>query len=409
MIQHAVAESPTQTATHASRWLEVVSHTDPRYGGLSAAVPALRHHLIKGSNIDVLVAAFCAPDESFVPPECEPESITFWPASRRPWFSSKLRARISDVIRQADGVHIHGLWESSTAVAASLARNLGIPYILSAHGMLEPWALRSGHAKKLLYSFLVERKNVRDAACLHALTVTEANQYIRYGASSPIAVIPNGVDIPHDVDSSIFLSTYPELQGKRVVLFLARLHPKKGLDLLLEAWSSIGTSWPDAHLVLAGPDCEGTQTKLASFIADRGMTRSVTFTGMLRDEMKWGALAAAECFVLPSRSEGLSVSLLEAMGSGLPVIVTEACNMPEIESFGTGWQVELSAQALAKGMTELLRNTPEENEAMGLRGLNLIRSNYTWPAVARQMAEVYSWVQGGPAPTTTRMIDPNAK
>jgi glycosyltransferase involved in cell wall biosynthesis len=409
MIQHAVDQSSTQTAIRASHWLEVVSHTDPRYGGLSAAVPALRHHLAKRSSMDVSVAAFCAPDESFVPPECEPESITFWPASRRPWFSSKLRARMSDVIRQADGVHIHGLWESSTAVAASLARNLGIPYILSAHGMLEPWALRSGHAKKLLYSFLVERKNVRDAACLHALTVKEADQYIRYGSRSPIAVIPNGVDIPHDADPSIFLSTYPELQGKRIILFLARLHPKKGLDLLLEAWSSIAPSCPDAHLVLAGPDSEGTRATLESFIANRSLARSVTFTGMLRNEMKWSALAAAECFVLPSRSEGLSVSLLEAMGSGLPVIVTEACNMPEIETFATGWQVEPSAQALAMGMAELLRNTPGENGAMGLRGLKLIRTNYTWPAVARQMAEVYLWVQGGPTPTTTRMIYPNAK
>ena len=388
------------------RWLQVVSHTDSKYGGLSSAVPALGRHLAEKSTLDITLHAFCAPGEQTTPSGFSQNNLTFWPTSRIEWLSRYLRSRFTTRVRQADGVHIHGLWETSTAVAAHTCRQLGVPYILSAHGMLEPWALASSRAKKLLYSAFLEKGNLQGAACLHALTHMEARQYIRYGARSPIAVIPNGVDLLPAGEASVFFNRHPYLLGKRIILFLARLHPKKGLDLLVNSWRDVASSWPEAHLVLAGPDSLGTQADLEKFIARHHLQKSITFTGMLGEQGKQSAFAAAECFILPSHSEGLSVSVLEAMGAGLPVILTEGCNMPEVAESNAGWQIKANANAITAALNQVLQNPRENNHATGLRGAHLIRERYSWPKVASQMEEVYSWVNGGPTPSTTTLIHP---
>jgi glycosyltransferase involved in cell wall biosynthesis len=270
--------------------------------------------------------------------------------------------------------------------------------------MLESWALRNKRIKKAIYAALAERANVSGAACLHALTRAEALDYRRFGSRSPIAVIPNGVAIPERLDPEPFLDSFPALRGKRLVLFLGRIHFKKGLDILVEAWAEVAKRWPDTQLVLAGPDFEGTRAKIEAMIAERSLTERVLFTGMLRDELKWSALAASECFVLPSYSEGLSVSTLEAMGAGLPVVITEQCNLPDVASYGTGWIIQSNAGELAVILNECLRNSHEMNRQIGLRGRALIQEKYNWPSVAKQMSEVYRWVQGGPAPGSVEIL-----
>ena len=393
-----------QDARLVGRWVEVVTHTDPKYGGLSSAVPALSGALARETGARITLEAFCAPGEAAVPNELAASEVGFWPMSRRQWMSRDLQRRFAAALRGADGIHIHGLWDSSTAVAARACRELKIPYVLSAHGMLEPWALRSARLKKLLYGHLIENRNVRGAACLHALTRDEAAQYRAFGARSAITVIPNGVSLPAHSDSKLFLDSFPHLRGKRILLFLARLHPKKGLERLVHSWRSIAASWPDAHLVVAGPDFEGMRARLEAVVQGDHLKHAITFAGMLRGDQKWSALRAAECFVLPSYSEGLSVSVLEAMGMGLPVIVTDACNMPEVEENGCGWQVSVSGDSLTKALLEFLSHSSTKNRALGFRGAELIQERYTWPKVARQMAEVYAWIQGGPEPQHVRLL-----
>ena len=409
-MNHALATPylvpPAAPAANTAGWLEVVSHTDPLYGGLSSAVPALGLRLEEYADINISLAAFCLPEQRYTPTGYTHDQISFWPTSRTAWFQGSLRDSFTEQVRGSQGIHIHGLWEQSTAVAAHTANSLRVPYILSAHGMLEPWALHAKRLKKLIYSVLLERKNVANAACLHALTQAEAGQYVHFGARCPIAVIPNGVDIPDEKDATLFLRQFPELAGKRIILFLARLHPKKGIDLLLEAWAELSTSWPDAHLVLAGPDSEGTQAKLEEMIGQYRLGSSVTFTGMLRDRMKWSAFAAAECFVLPSYSEGLSVSVLEAMGMGVPVIVTDACNMPEVREADAGWVISPTRNDLTRALSEMLSNPSNRSRQLGWNGANLIESLYSWPVVARQMSQLYEWVLGGPRPKTFQIIIP---
>ncbi len=397
----------TSPLSAAGRWLEVVSHTDPKYGGLSAAVPTLGEHIARSGAFEISLAAFASPQEQFEPFGYSEEHMSFWPVDRKAWLHNPtLRQSFRDQSRQSDGIHIHGLWEQSTAIAAQTARTLDIPYILSAHGMLEPWALATKRVKKFFYGHLVERQNVAGAACLHALTRAEATHFTRFGARSPIAIIPNGVTIPRLRNANIFLDRFPSVEGKRIILFMARLHPKKGLNLLLQAWIEVSRRFPDAHLVLAGPGSEETESKLHRFIAQNGIGSSVLITGMLRDTLKWSALSAAECFVLPSYSEGLSISVLEAMGMGLPVLITEPCNMPEVEHYEAGWQIQPEPLALTSALTNILCQSRDTNRETGRRGAALIEKRYTWPTIANQMTEVYRWVQGGSKPKNVDVVYP---
>ena len=413
--EQSVFASPAASGS----WMQVVSHTDPRYGGLSAFVPALARVLSQkqesiesdSAGFNVSLAAFCNPDEHFRPEGISSQQLSFWASSRAAWMrDAVLRRSFEDQVGAADGLHIHGLWEVSTAVAGRAARTLGVPYILSAHGMLEPWALQAKRFKKLVYSALIERSNVAGAACLHALTRAEAGHYLRFGACSPIAIIPNAVEIPKHRDPEFFFDAFPVLRDRRIVLFLGRIHPKKGLDLLLEAWSALSPIYTDACLVIAGPDCEGTQASLETIIAGRGLKSSVIFTGMLSGAMKWSALAASEAFVLPSHSEGLSVGVLEAMGMGLPVLLTDPCNMPEVAEHRAGWQVLVDLHALSAALDELLANSQEANREIGSRGAALIASRYCWPVVADQFAALYRWVLDGTpveaAPSSLQLVFP---
>ena len=382
------------------RWVNVVSHLDARYGGLSAVVPRLASAIADTTDFRVDLAAFCAPDEVYSFADHRELPITKWPASRLAWLKDRRLIRdFRDSIRDADGIHIHGLWEQSTRAATQAARALRKPYVLSAHGMLETWALKNKRIKKTIYAALTERKNINGAACLHALTHAEAEDYRRFGSRCPIAIIPNGVAIAQNANSELFLRKYPSLREKRVVLFLGRIHFKKGLDILIQAWATVARKWPEAHLVIAGPDFDETRACIEKLVSAHGLDRSVLFTDMLHEQMKWSALAAAQCFVLPSYSEGLSVSTLEAMGTGLPVIVTEQCNLPDVTRFETGWVIQPNADQLASSLSEFLQNSQTTNSAIGDRGRQLVRARYTWPTVAAKMSEVYQWVQGtGPLP-----------
>ena len=396
--------SEMEAAAASQRWLHVVSHLDPKFGGLSAVVPELAAAVSHAGRLSASLGAFCDPAEHIPTPAENPAftglPVSRWPMGRRQWLTdASLRHRFLDVVDQVDGLHLHGLWEQSTLAGARSARSRNRPYIVSAHGMLEPWALRNKSLKKHIYSALAERNNLGRSACLHALTRAEAEDYRRYGTQRPIAVIPNGVHVPRSVDGDQFYVQYSALKGRRIFLFLGRIHFKKGLDVLVQAWKQIAAYSADAHLVLAGPNSEGTQPAIERQIEELGIVDRVTFTGMLKGSMKWNALAAAECFVLPSYSEGLSVSTLEAMALGLPVIVSDHCNLPEVSEFGAGWQIRAEVDPLVRALQECLENSPQQNASIGERGAGLVADRYTWAAVGAQMEDLYGSILGGVLPT----------
>jgi glycosyltransferase involved in cell wall biosynthesis len=272
---------------------------------------------------------------------------------------------------------------------------------VSAHGMLDRWALQQKRFKKALYAALMEIGNLQRAVCLRALTRSEADDYRRIGLTNPIAIVPNGVDVPKGISADPFWKAHPDLAGRRIVLFLGRLHPKKGLHLLLEAWSKIACSASDLHLVIAGPDSDNTQASLERMIDDLGLRHRVTLAGMLTGTHKWSALAAADLFVLPSYSEGFSVAILEALAMGVPVIASQACHIPEVSEYECGWVIEPARVPLERALDEFLHISPVQ---MGMRGQLLIEKRFGWSVVGRQMAEVYDWALGGSKPTNVEVV-----
>lgn len=377
-------------------WLHAVSHLDPKYGGLSAAVPNLSRALSNLGERNISVIGFCLPSETNVPGDLDIQTV---PLSRLDWLKHRnLGTKFRQWVAQSTGLHIHGLWQQSSAVAGPTARDFDRPYVVSAHGMLESWAMANKRWKKALYMSMVEGANLRGAACLHALTSAEAEDYRRLHLTNPVAVIPNGVTVPLERSPESFLQQFPSLRGKQIVLFLGRIHYKKGLDILLRAWADMKKT-DEAHLVLAGPDFEDTQQRMESLVDELKIRPSVTFTGMLQSSLKWGAIQACRAFVLPSYSEGLSVSVLEAMGAGKPVVITDNCNLPEVKAHGCGWVIPPESSALQSALEEVVSSSSSQLSYLGKVGEQLVLSRYSWPVVGKQMNSLYGWLEGGDEPS----------
>lgn len=404
LLQQTV-EQPFAAQSASLRWMQVLSHLDPKYGGISTVVPELAAAL-SSNGVACELDAFCAAGEHVQPSVLSPESLHFWPVRRMEWLrSAALRSSFNASLEPVDGLHIHGLWDSTSWMAARAARRQRKPYVLSAHGMLEPWALRQGKLKKQLYAAAIEREIVRGAHCLHALTEAEATQYRQFGSGdTPIVVIPNGVTVPTDLNAEPFLRQFPALCARRIVLFLARLHVKKGVDLLVEAWTRVSRMFPEAVLVVAGPDSGGMRAQLEATVAASGTGAQVVFAGLLDAATKWSAFAAAELMVLPSHSEGLSMSVLEAMGAGVPVLLTPQCNMPWVRHAGAGWLTEPDIDALAASLAHVLHEGTGANAVAGAAARRTIAADYSWSAVAARMAQVYRWTTGGPSPTLCEVL-----
>lgn len=312
---------------------------------------------------------------------------------------------LDKAIEATDIVQIHGLWEHHCIMAGVLARRHHKPVVISAHGMLERWAIRNKEWKKWPYSLLIERPNLRRAAVLRALTRAEVDDYRRFGLSNPIVIVPNGVEMVPKANPELFLSAWPKLRGHRLVLYLSRIHYKKGVDLLVNAWAKITAQFPDVHLIVAGPDFENTQPSIERLVSELSISEKVTFTGPVYGDLKASLLSAASLFVLPSHSEGFSMAILEALASSLPVIITKGCNFPEVATSGAGWIISPVLGELECSLREALESSPSELDSRGQRGLQLVQDDYSWLRIGQQMADVYDWILGGPRPTTVEILD----
>jgi poly(glycerol-phosphate) alpha-glucosyltransferase len=296
-----------------------------------------------------------------------------------------------------DVLHLHGLFTWPSQVARRFGRATRRPVVVSPHGMLEPWALANSAWKKRLFRLVVEDGNLRAARCLHALCGPEAAQVRRLGFRNPIAVVPNGVALPPGgASGASFLARHPAAAGRRLLLFLGRVHPKKGLVHLVDAWAAVKgdrAALREWLLVVAGPDQLGHGAEVARRASERGLSRDVLFTGALDGELKESALAASSGFVLPSFSEGFSVAVLEAMAAGLPVLVSRPCNL-DVEAFGGGILAEPDAGSVARQLHAFLDLTDPQRRDMGERGRREVEARYTWPRVAGDLLETYGWVLG---------------
>ena len=296
-------------------------------------------------------------------------------------------------MKNPDLLHVHGLWMYPSVAAVRWSRR-SRPHMVSPHGMLDPWALHHSRWKKRISAALYENRHLRGAACLHALNAAEVRAIRDYGLTNPICVIPNGVELP-------------EKRGKnspakdRILLYLGRLHPKKGLPALIEAWSRVQKNAVEAgwRLKIAGWDQNGHRRDLEALVANLQVGTSVGFVGPQFGEAKSECFRTASAFVLPSLSEGLPMSILEAWSWRLPVVLTPNCNLPEGVEAGAAIEMEANVESLTTALKRLFSMSIQERDTMGANGRRLVEQRFQWRRAAGQMAEVYDWILGaGPQP-----------
>ena len=284
-------------------------------------------------------------------------------------------------------------------------RQSGRPYMVSPRGMLNSWALSRALLKKKVAASWFEREHLRSASCLHALNEAEAKAIRAYGLSNPICIVPNGVDLPEG--RAVSAPPWADgVGGRRVLLFLGRLHPKKNLISLIRAWKDVQSiaAARDWLLVIAGWDQDGYRQQLERMAETQGGGASLRFAGPQFDDDKAASFAHADAFVLPSLSEGLPVAVLEAWSYGLPVLMTEACNLPEGFAASAALPIETDRVGVANGLRQLFAMSDAERRDMGARGQALVRERFTWSSVGEQMTAVYQWVLGGGSPPSCVLL-----
>lgn len=335
-----------------------------------------------------------------------------------------------------DIIHVHGLWVPFLHRVAEWGRRRDIPVVISPQGMLTPWSLGHKRWKKALALAVYQRQDLSTATLIHATAQSEVEDIRRLGLRQPLVVAPFGIDVPSDDRGD---AATPATGGRgRMALFVSRIHPKKGLINLVEAWARLkregatdsavrpADRW---HLVIAGPDEGGHESEVKARAAALGLsvqtsalpaeggvvpTADVDFVGPVYDRQKTALYRDADLFVLPSHSENFGVVVLEALACGLPVMTTKATPWGELNGVDrpggpstkqrAGWWIEVGVDPLVESLREAMLATDEQLAGIGDNARWLAQERYSWPTAARSMKRAYDWVfHGGAVPDCIRM------
>jgi glycosyltransferase involved in cell wall biosynthesis len=294
-----------------------------------------------------------------------------------------------------DILHNHGVWLMPNIYAGLAARRRHIPLVFAPRGMFSERAMAfSRLRKRFSWWCLGQRGAVRTAACFHATSESEAQDIRRLGLRQPIAVIPNGIDLPNPEAET--QASQPK--GRRRILFVSRIHPIKGLPILLRAWQGVERRYADWELVVAGPDEGGHLSQVQALAGELGLQR-VSFPGPAYGDAKSALYRSADLFVLPTHSENFGMAIAEALAYAVPVITTTGAPWAGLEERGCGWWIELSEGNLAEALQSAMDLPHERRVEMGRRGRLWMEQSFGWDRIAKEMKSVYEWVLGdGPPP-----------
>ncbi|MBI3878482.1 MAG: glycosyltransferase [Verrucomicrobia bacterium] len=377
--------------------LQVVASLNRDTGGPAVSVSRLAAALAaRGVESHLFALDYADLGPVAAAPGCTLHTRRAGPLARRArGFSPAARRELERLA--ADGfdlVHNHGLWMFPNAYARHAAQRARVPLVISPRGMLETWALQRSRAKKAVAWRWFERANLAAAKMFHATAAAEIASLRAAGLRQPVALVPNGVDLP-DLAATpprkILERRFPELAGKRWLLFMSRLHAKKGVAELIAAWRAAAGKFPDWHLVIAGPDLDGYGETIRRLVAEAGLAPRLTLTGMLAGDEKACALGHAGVFVLPTHSENFGLAIAESLAAGVPVITTRGAPWEELRTHDCGWWIETGAEPLIESLNVALPLADAARREMGRRGRELVERNYSWSHVAEQLTAAYAW------------------
>lgn len=309
------------------------------------------------------------------------------PAMRR-WLSSEAESSAVDLI------HNHSLWMMPNVYPGWVSRRNNVPLVVSPRGTLSEWAFASGSPLKKIFWPLVQRPALRVTTCFHATADSEYEDIRRMGFRQPVAVIPNGIDIPPPKQVST--------GNMQTLLYLGRVHPIKGIDMLLKAWRVVSPRFREWQLRIVGPDNGGYLARMQTLSAELNLTR-VEFNGPLYGEAKVQAFRDADLFVLPTHSENFGMAVAESLSAGTPVVVSKGAPWAKLVDEDAGWWIDIGLDPLVACLEVVLASPRETLHAMGARGRDWMRRDFSWKEIARKTSETYRWMlNGGDKPDWVR-------
>lgn len=302
------------------------------------------------------------------------------------------------VARSADVIHVHQLWRMPTVYPGWAARGTGCRLVWSPRGTLDPWAFAHRRWRKRLFWHAMQRESLEAVHCIH-VTAKQEYEFVRdHGFRAPVALIPNGVDVPNLPPPA------PRTNGKRRVLYLARIHPKKGVANLLRAWSRVESRFTDWELRIVGPDNDGHLAEMRDLARALDL-RSADLVGFVPESQKSAEYRQADLYVLPTFNENWGVTIADALSHAVPAIVGRGAPWQGLEGHDCGWWIDNSPASLVRCFESALTKPRDELHAMGLRGRQWMAAEFAWPRAADQMRRVYRWLVDGGVPPNTVLAD----
>ena len=396
------SKSPTVRAVHT------VGDLRASFGGPSRSVTAVCDALDRAGALVALVTSRPDAGEPLVRPAQAGVDLRVVDESQRSGLWRGASSAFGRAVSEAAAppgptvVQNHGLWVPTNRSAALAARAAGRPYVVSPKGMLSEWSMSQSRVKKQVAWHLYQRRALQVADAFQVTAEAEAEDVRRLGLRQPVAVIPHGVDVPAAPPRPAGRGDLDGRGGVRTALFLSRVHPKKGLPDLVEAWGRVR---PDGwRLVIAGPDDGGHQAEVERQAEALGLGGAVSFPGPVGDDDKWDLYGAADLFVLPTLAENFGIVVAEALAAGLPVLTTHEAPWRVLETERCGWWVETGPDAVAAALREATAAPPDALRAMGARGRAYAEARLSWDRTAAEHLALYQWLLDGgsrPAFVTT--------
>jgi len=405
--------------------LHVISSVDPRGGGVIEGVLSSSQVWIQHSH-ECHILSLDPPDAPWVrqsPVRPFPVGLggRFYAFLRRslPWlrygYTPHLKSWLKSYASNYDAVIINGLWNYASYGSWRVLHKSKVPYFVYTHGMLDPWFNKAYPTKtffKAIFWKLFEHKVLRDArgVMFHCEEERQlaAQSFSPYAAHEVVAGFGT-LDVAGDPEAqrAAFATKVPEVQGRKFILFLSRIHPKKGVDLLIQAFARHATTFPEFDLVIAGPDQTGWTRDLRQVAKKLGVADRIFWPGMLSEDEKWGAFNAAEFFVLPSHQENFGLVVPEAMARAKPVLITSKVNIwREIQQDGAGLVVDDEVEAIAAGLREMCALSSSERGAIGLKARNCFLERYNLEHNAMQLLALLEKLSARPEiPAKKQQLD----
>jgi glycosyltransferase involved in cell wall biosynthesis len=383
------------------RVLHVIPELSIRSGGLTRACAEACESLSRLGLQVSLLAAREWEEGDFSPQGVELHFCRRFPGRLAGAFaySAELRSTLRRLVPQADLVHIHGVWKYPGLAAAQEALRHSVPYIVQPHGSLAPWKLRYKRWRKKLYGRLVERRLLQDARAIHAESEEDKKQILDYLPGLNVFVVPCGayaekLAAPARCSPA---DRWPELGGRRFMLYLARLDVNKGIDLLLQAFHLAQAGEKGWRLLIVGPDWQGTRRRMERLARKLKVADAVLWAGMVGEEDRRVALHGCDFYVLPTLEENFGISILEALLCGRPVITSTATPWRRLAEIGAGIAVSPAAGPLSAVLNEWMQFPKAQLDNMGQQGYRFAAREFDWNSVAARQAQAYRAILDGKA------------